>query len=310
MTKDVVQKEFINRANKLKLNSKGNQNSTMVTYSQASMNNIHALRKRVKTREENRPRNRNNMKDMTISAPNHRNYNKNPSQKRLKRKDTGKNLRIRKKKGRKMSIGLKKVQVGNNEECIDKSQNDINSNNQDIQNPAFLQNHSFKMNEFLNEENNNTSPPDNSYIQVDDGQDPPEIFDINTPMENENPAIFNINIKSSMSNFTEIAQKFNKVKVIDWEESRIFQMVLNGNIELKTEKATIFNLDEIDYIVHMMKKRYRDFKTTDLLNPFFRKGKNTLQLLMHSLEIGQLYEKIDMNYNHITLENCFKILIR
>lgn len=167
------------------------------------------------------------------------------------------------------------------------------------------------MNQFLKEESSNLSPVGNSFLQVDDGQEQPEIYDINTPMGNENPGIFNINIKSSMSNFTEIAQTFHKVKAIDWEESAIFQMVLDGNIELNQDKNNkYFNFDEIDYIVHMMKKRYRDFKTTDMLNPFFRKGKNTLELLMGSLEIGQLYGKIDMNYSHITLENCFKILIR
>ena len=45
-------------------------------------------------------------------------------------------------------------------------------------------------------------------------------------------------------------------------------------------------------------------------NHFSNKGKNTLKLLMDSLDISKIYSKIDKNYSEITLENCFKILIR
>ena len=40
------------------------------------------------------------------------------------------------------------------------------------------------------------------------------------------------------------------------------------------------------------------------------KGKNTLMLLMESLGIGSIYDRIDINYSEITLENWFKVLIR
>lgn len=125
-------------------------------------------------------------------------------------------------------------------------------------------------------------------------------------MTYETGGIFGMNLgdKSSMSYFTETAQKHHKVKVIDWAESHLFQMVLDGDIELNPQNSNkFFKPEEIDYIVHMMKKRYRDFKTTDMLTPFFKKGKSTLKLLMESLEIGDLYGKVDMNYGEITLEN-------
>ena len=46
------------------------------------------------------------------------------------------------------------------------------------------------------------------------------------------------------------------------------------------------------------------------LNRSSNKGKNTLKLLMESLDIDKIYGRIDKNYSEITLENCFKILIR
>ena len=60
----------------------------------------------------------------------------------------------------------------------------------------------------------------------------------------------------------------------------------------------------------MMRKRYKDFKTNDMLGPFFIKGKNTLKLLLDSLDMEFLYDKIQAEYTEITLENWFKILIR
>ena len=316
LTKDSVQKEFINQAKKLKVSSKSKRGSTMIPGSHASVGSIHRLRKRIKTREEKRPRNRNNLQEISLGAQNNdsKDYSKSPSEGRFRKQN--KNLRIRKKRKSKASNhGFRKAQAGSRDESHDKSQDDLNSMTRESNLDKFnSQNQSFSMKHFNRKEINNLSPPENSYIQVDEHQDPNEYFNLNTPMNSDHPGIFNmngeensgmpINIKSSMSHFTETAQKFHKVKVIDWEESEIFQMVLDGDTELNKEKSNkVFNLEEVDYIVLMMKKRYRDFKTTDMLNPFFRKGKNTLKMLMESLELGPLFGKIDMNYSHITLEN-------
>lgn len=48
-------------------------------------------------------------------------------------------------------------------------------------------------------------------------------------------------------------------------------MVLNGDTELnKNMEKKYFLRDELDYIIEMMQKRYKDFKSNDLLKPFFK----------------------------------------
>jgi len=182
----------------------------------------------------------------------------------------------------------------------------------------------------LHQENifhSNMNVPNVPYINVEEGTEVSHKMVVQTPLSTEMGGMFGmnlnedsfvdppgINIRSSNSQFENMTNKTYKVPIVDWANSQIFQMVLDGNIELNLENSNrFFKSDEIDYIVQMMKKRYKDFKTTDMLMPFFRKGKNTLKMLMDSLEIGRdssIYEKIDHNYSEITLENCFKVLIR
>ncbi|CAI2359262.1 unnamed protein product [Moneuplotes crassus] len=308
-TKDSVQKEFLLKAKKLKCSSKGVRGSTMISTTNPSASNLHALRKRVKTREDVRPRNRNNIKDMTISAPNKRNLgsrSKSPSE--VRSVGRTKNLRIHKKKKSKISLGFKKAQESQIDDSIQKSKDEISSLSRNSPKQSLIQKNSTSQ---IKHYTDNLSPPDTSYIQIDEPQNPSP----GSPSANETTGIFNVNIqpsfKSSMSHFSEVGSQYHKVKIIDWEETKFFQSVLDDCTELNTENSNrFFKYEEVDYIVDMMKKRYKDFKSTEMLTPFYKKGQNTLEMLMQAFELDQLYEKIQSNYSQVTLENCFKILIR
>lgn len=80
-----------------------------------------------------------------------------------------------------------------------------------------------------------------------------------------------INVRTSHSNFSDPADNGQKIEIVDWAKSKIFQQVLDGDIGINKERKNIyFQPEEVDYIIEMMRKRYRDFKTNDMLKPFFK----------------------------------------
>ena len=84
---------------------------------------------------------------------------------------------------------------------------------------------------------------------------------------------FGINIRGSPSTFSGdgVEVPKHKIEVIDWANTELFKMVLNGDTELnKNMEKKYFLRDELDYIIEMMQKRYKDFKSNDLLKPFFK----------------------------------------
>jgi hypothetical protein len=316
-----IQREFVNKAKELKLAAQSKRGSTILPVGNRSVISAQYSKTRVRTREGKRlKRNNNDLEtgNLKSKSKKKKSHSRSPSNVR----PTSKGLKIRKKKKRsKMSEKVaKRAQAGSVERIDYKS--DQKSISPDSNKPNIR---SFGLHHD-NTKSSNISPPNFGYLKVEKENENEQNIGVTTPMTSEIGGIFGmnmndesfnesngfgINILGSKSQFTDYNAKSHKIPIIDWADSQIFQMVLNGNTELNKDSSNrFFKPDEIDYIVHMMKKRYKDFKTTDMLMPFFRKGKNTLQLLMDSLEIGQIYEKIDTNYQEITLENCFKILIR
>ncbi len=47
--------------------------------------------------------------------------------------------------------------------------------------------------------------------------------------------------------------------------------------------SAFYNEKDVDYILDMLKHKYRDFKNSALTQPFFRKARNTLGKLMREL---------------------------
>lgn len=67
---------------------------------------------------------------------------------------------------------------------------------------------------------------------------------------------------------------------------------------------------EVDYVIEMMKNKYKDFKRSDIMRPFFLKAQQTLRILYHEQSIVSMYEKTINKYKEITIENTMKLLIR
>jgi hypothetical protein len=61
----------------------------------------------------------------------------------------------------------------------------------------------------------------------------------------------------------------------------------------------IFSKSEVDYVIEMMRNRYRDFKKSEMMKPFFMKGLTTLKALANSLSLPLIYERIKANYHEV-----------
>lgn len=59
-----------------------------------------------------------------------------------------------------------------------------------------------------------------------------------------------------------------------------------------------------------MKNRFKDFKRSDIMKPFYLKACHTLQALLGEQNLQDIYEKMQMKYQEVTIENTMKLLIR
>ena len=59
-----------------------------------------------------------------------------------------------------------------------------------------------------------------------------------------------------------------------------------------TKDMRYFTEKEVEYVLDMMKSRYKDFKRSEMIRPFFLKSLQTLQLLTKDLGIEGLYHKV------------------
>ena len=67
---------------------------------------------------------------------------------------------------------------------------------------------------------------------------------------------------------------------------------------------------EVDYVIDMMKNKYKDFKRSDLMKPFYLKAQMTLKELFSEQCHDSLFEKLMYKYKEVTIENTMKLLIR
>lgn len=320
--KESIQRHYITNVKKLKIAAhEQKRGSTMAAFGNSSVVSEHVHHKRVRTREEKRPRRNQDLhREKTLSGSKSKTpgHSKSPSVSRPKSKD--RSVRIRKRKKSKATLkAAKRAQAGSLEELLEDSVRHRKTPSKGKNRKSIASNKSFKVNQKTGNKLSGFSPQRLPYPQIHEPSELGENYGTATPINfdmggifnmnlNEESAVdpqeFGINIRSNPSQFDGTSQKPHKVPIIDWAESQIFQMVLDGDIQLNKENSNkFFKKEEIDYIVHMMKKRYKDFKTTEMLSPFFKKGKNTLHMLMYSLDIGEVYERVDANYAEVTLEN-------
>ena len=52
---------------------------------------------------------------------------------------------------------------------------------------------------------------------------------------------------------------------------------------------SFYNEMDIEYILEMLKEKYRDFKKSELLKPFFKKASTTLKKVMEEMSMGQQF---------------------
>lgn len=72
-----------------------------------------------------------------------------------------------------------------------------------------------------------------------------------------------------------------------------------------------FTEREVEYVMDMMKNRYKDFKKSDMVRPFFIKAMQTLEVLCAEMGIEGLYQKVHQQFNNdVNIENTFRLLIR
>ena len=63
---------------------------------------------------------------------------------------------------------------------------------------------------------------------------------------------------------------------------------MEGDTEFNKDKdLRFFKESEIDYIIEMMKNRYRDFKRSEMTRPFYIKALQTLEKIMEELDMLQ-----------------------
>lgn len=62
-----------------------------------------------------------------------------------------------------------------------------------------------------------------------------------------------------------------------------------------------YNEKDVDYILEMLKHKYREFKNSALTKPFFLKARNTLEKIMKDLTIAPQYENLERKYFEVRL---------
>lgn len=64
-----------------------------------------------------------------------------------------------------------------------------------------------------------------------------------------------------------------RIPIIDWATSEIFQKVLKNESGFnKEDSLNVYLESEVDYVIDMIKGRYKEFKRNDLLRPFYLKA--------------------------------------
>ena len=195
-------------------------------------------------------------------------------------------LRIRKnKRSKHMNDQYRKTQSGEQGYSIDKSE-DKNNYSHHSKTPKRHNAKRTKKEKSKSKDIKNNDSPKREFPKISERAENLNRYGETNPINNEMGGIFGmnmneesvkdvreegINVCTSHSNFSDPAYNNQKIEIVDWAKSTIFQQVLDGDIGINKERQNIyFQPEEVDYIIEMMKRRYRDFKTNDMLKPFFK----------------------------------------
>ena len=120
-----------------------------------------------------------------------------------------------------------------------------------------------------------------------------------------------VDINTDVGGSSHPHKKKVRVPIMDWSKSEFFEKIISGIPPFNPDNdPQFFRHDEIDYILNMIKDRYRDFKENDMTRPFYMKGVQTLKYQLEGVQQENLFHKICKKYNEVCIENTFKLLIR
>ena len=67
---------------------------------------------------------------------------------------------------------------------------------------------------------------------------------------------------------------------------------------------------ELDYVIDMMRSKFKDFERTEIMRPFYLKALSTLRNLLLEQHMDQRFQQLYKQYREITIENTLKLLLR
>lgn len=67
-----------------------------------------------------------------------------------------------------------------------------------------------------------------------------------------------------------------------------------NNFSERSDKC--YNEKDVDYILEMLKHKFKEFKKSSLTEPFYLKAKRTLKKLMSELAISSQFQNIERKY--------------
>lgn len=86
--------------------------------------------------------------------------------------------------------------------------------------------------------------------------------------------------EAAMERRKKLASQKMILPVVDWAFTPMFTRALNDDISFNTEKdIQIYEEKEVDYVIDMMKNKYKDFKRSEIMRPFYLKAQITLETL-------------------------------
>lgn len=74
------------------------------------------------------------------------------------------------------------------------------------------------------------------------------------------------------------SKKHLKVPIVDWAFTTLFKKAVSQDLEFNKDGAdmSIYLEKEVDYVIDMMKNKYKDFKRSDIMRPFYLKALQTM----------------------------------
>ena len=98
---------------------------------------------------------------------------------------------------------------------------------------------------------------------------------------------------------------------VDWAYTPLCIKMLKKETEFNPDKdIKLFVESEVDYVIDMMRSKFKDFERTEIMRPFYLKALSTLRCLLLEQHMDQRFKQLHKAYREITIENTLKLLLR